>query len=94
MTQTKQAKHTAPLPLPLLVSQYNSQCITDAESETVCMVEGGSGNAKERAQYIVRAVNSHEELLYALQRVYRESPLNNELNELVRKAIAKAGGEA
>ncbi len=41
-------------PLPWRVSEYNAQCVIDANGETVCMVEAGSdGDAKANAKLIV-----------------------------------------
>jgi hypothetical protein len=104
--QTKQAGHTQWRSESRSMSD-NSLVIKDSEHNVICVIRNGEDrnygpeNDKdiEHAHRIVRAVNSHEKLLGALQAVFGEWLKGKTLDagspeyDLVRNAIAHATRE-
>lgn len=74
----------------------------ETQGNTIAIVSlGGLGGTSGKiedieanAAYIVRAVNSHEELVAALKEIHHSIPSATHLHEIVTSAIAKAEGRA
>jgi hypothetical protein len=111
MTETKQATHTpTPWETEISVSNYGLLGIRKANGSKlgICSVIGADGahnprygisadEAKANAAFIVRAVNSHDDLLAACKELLRLSEISDEewapqikANNSARAAIAKA----
>lgn len=87
------ANHT---PTPWKQSEIDPAHIIDAEGFTITWVESASGMDETNAKFIVRAVNSHKELLDAAKRTLLclEDQVEGQhtTKDALRRAIAKAEG--
>jgi len=99
MTKTK---HT-PLPWKVYYAKNNGQLILGTGEESGQAIQSHNGafwrdeaEAKANAEFVVKACNSHYELLEALESVkeYVHNFGESHLIEIVDKAIAKARGES
>jgi hypothetical protein len=67
-------------------------CKPDLSLIATCGPAGDKASEADAA-FIVRAVNSHEDLTYALNRVLHDADLTSQVREIVEKAIKKAEGK-
>ncbi len=97
--QHKQPTHT---PTPWSIendSDFPKQKVIKAEkSRIIAVIDDNDETDRGNAEFIVRAVNAHEEMVYALKRACRcfdAMGLSTDLKawKLARKAIAKAEGK-
>lgn len=103
---TRQSKHT-PLPWKVYYAKNNGQVILGTGEENGCAIQNHSGafwrdddEAKANAEFVVRACNSHYELLEALEclldkadKEWGKSLVWRVTRDEARLAIAKAKGE-
>lgn len=69
--------------------------IVTAECRDICTCETGFGDAEANAEFIVRAVNAHDDLLNACREILRADEYTPDWHvtdaiELAKAAIAKA----
>lgn len=103
MTNQQEIKHT---PTPWIVSKSNAGAIPEWSRPVEILARGGAScvasrmgdgpEAKANAEFIDRAINSHEQMLNALKHISKYLELNKENGTIafvVNEAIQQAEGK-
>lgn len=85
----------SPTPMPWEKVNYDGKWLIDSVDKvgSIAVINGGRDRlATANADFIVRAVNSYEELLEALRAVCDTSEINSKAFKIAQQAVAKAEG--